>query len=47
MTNTGLLPENFWPKETGRSYTPSRYLTHLEAVRGRYSVINGLSHPDN
>ena len=47
MTNTGLLPENFWPKETGRSYAPSRYLSHLEPVRGRYSVMNGLSHPDN
>jgi hypothetical protein len=47
MTNTGLLPENFWPKEMGRSYTPSRYLSHLEPVRGRYSVMNGLSHPDN
>jgi uncharacterized protein (DUF1501 family) len=47
MTNTGLLPDNFWPKETGRSYTPSRYLSQLEPVRGRYSVMNGLSHPDN
>jgi hypothetical protein len=47
MTNTGLLPENFWPKETGSSYAPSRYLTHLEPVRGRYSVMHGLSHPDN
>jgi hypothetical protein len=47
MTNTGLLPENFWPKETGRTYAPSRYLAHLEAVRGRYSLMHGLSHPDN
>jgi len=47
MTNTGLLPENFWPKETGRTYAPSRYLSHLEAVRGHYSVMHGLSHPDN
>jgi hypothetical protein len=47
MTNTGLLPENFWPKETGRTYAPSRYLSHLEAVRGRYSLMHGLSHPDN
>jgi len=47
MTNTGLLPENFWPKETGRPYAPSRYLSHLEAVRGRYSLMHGLSHPDN
>jgi hypothetical protein len=47
MTNTGLLPEHFFPKETGRDYTPSRYLSYLEPVRGRYSVMNGLSHPDN
>jgi hypothetical protein len=47
MTNTGLLPENFWPKGTGRTYAPSRYLAHLEAVRGRYSLMHGLSHPDN
>ncbi len=47
MTNTGLLPENFWPKETGQEYTPSRYLAHLEPLRGRYSVMHGLSHPDN
>ena len=47
MTNTGLLPENFWPKETGKAFEPSRYLAHLEQVRGRYSVMNGLSHPDN
>jgi Protein of unknown function (DUF1552) len=47
MTNTGLLPGHFFPKETGRDYEPSRYLTHLESVRGRYTVMNGLSHPDN
>jgi hypothetical protein len=47
MTNTGLLPENFFPKETGKDFVPSRYLAHLESVRGRYTVINGLSHPDN
>ena len=47
MTNTGLLPENFFPKEPGADYQPSRYLAHLEPVRGRYTVINGLSHPDN
>ena len=47
MTNTGLLPENFWPKETGQDYKPSRYLAHLEPLRGRYSLMHGLSHPDN
>lgn len=47
MTNTGLLAENFFPKQTGSNYAPSRYLEHLEPVRGRYTVMNGLSHPDN
>ena len=47
MTNTGLLADHFFPKETGKDFAPSRYLAHLEAVRGRYTVINGLSHPDN
>ncbi len=47
MTNTGLLADHFFPKETGRDFAPSRYLAHLEPVRGRYTVINGLSHPDN
>ena len=47
MTNTGLIAENFFPKQTGFKYEPSRYLAHLEPVRGRYSVMSGLSHPDN
>ena len=47
MTNTGLLPENFFPKQTGKAFEPSRYLAHLEAVRGHYTVMHGLSHPDN
>ena len=47
MTNTGLLPDNFFPKQTGKDFESSRYLTHLEGIRGRYSVLNGLSHPDN
>jgi hypothetical protein len=47
MTNTGMIAENFFPKQTGFQYEPSRYLAHLEPLRGRYSVMNGLSHPDN
>lgn len=47
MTNTGLLADNFFPKQTGRDFEPSRYLAHLEGVRGRYTVMTGLSHPDN
>jgi hypothetical protein len=47
MTNTGLLAENFYPKQTGKDYEASRYLAHLDPVRGRYTVMSGLSHPDN
>ena len=47
MTNTGLLAENFFPAQGGRDFEPTRYLAHLNDVRGRYSVMRGLSHPDN
>jgi hypothetical protein len=47
MTNTGLLPDNFFTEQAGKDYEPSRYLAHLEGIRGRYTVMNGLSHPDN
>jgi len=47
MTNTGMIAENFFPAATGKDFAPSRYLSHLEPVRGRYTVMNGLSHPDN
>ena len=35
MTNTGMIAENFFPKQTGFQYEPSRYLAHLEPLRGR------------
>jgi len=47
MTNTGMIAENFFPAAAGKTFEPSRYLAHLEPVRGRYTVMNGLSHPDN
>jgi hypothetical protein len=47
MTNTGLLADNFFPAQTGKDFEPSRYLAHLEGIRGRCSVFSGLSHPDN
>jgi hypothetical protein len=47
MTNTGLLPEHFFPKDTDATAGTSRYLTHLEPIRGYFTVMNGLSHPDN
>ena len=47
MTNTGLLSDNFFPAQAGKDFEPSRYLAHLNGIRGRYTVMNGLSHPDN
>jgi hypothetical protein len=40
MTNTGLLSENFFPRQTGSDYEPSRYLNPLGGLRGSESVFN-------
>ena len=37
MTNTGLLPENFWPKEPGPSYAPKPVIWPKKAWRSRRS----------
>lgn len=47
MTNTGLIPDNFFPKATGFEYETTRYLAHLEEHRKNLTVIGGVSHPDN
>jgi hypothetical protein len=44
--NLGLLPENFFPRESGRDYTLSPYLEVLREHRGDFSVFSGVSHPD-
>src|SRR5688572_4252683 len=36
--NLGLLPEHFFPKGSGRDYTPSLYLKLLEAHRHDFTV---------
>lgn len=41
----GLLPENFFPKESGSDYKASRYLETFAPVRNKMSVFSGLSHP--
>ncbi len=38
-------PPQFFPEQTGRDYTPSRYLKWLEAYRKDYTIFSGLSHP--
>src|SRR5881296_1141606 len=44
--NLGLLPEQFFPKESGRDYPLSPYLEVLEAHRNDFTVFSGVSHPD-
>src|SRR5258706_1186539 len=44
--NLGLLPENFFPKDSGRDYTLSPYLEGLREHRNDVTVFSGISHPD-
>ena len=44
--NLGLLPELFFPKDAGRSYTLSPYLEILKEHRESFTVFSGVSHPD-
>ncbi len=44
--NLGLLPDLFFPKGTGRDYTPSPYLALLQAHRNDFTVFSGVSHPN-
>ena len=43
--NLGLLPDQFFPKTTGRGYTLSPYLEHLKDHREDFTVFSGVSHP--
>ena len=44
--NLGLLPDQFFPKESGRDYALSPYLENLKAHRNEFTVFSGVSHPD-
>jgi BMFP domain-containing protein YqiC len=44
--NLGLLPDKFFPTETGRNYTLSPYLEKLQEHRNDFTVFSGVSHPD-
>ncbi len=44
--NLGLLPDEFFPKDGGRSYTLSPYLEGLKAHRDDFTVFSGVSHPE-
>jgi hypothetical protein len=44
--NLGLLPEHFFPKDSGCNYTLSPYLETLKGHREDFTVFSGVSHPD-
>ena len=44
--NLGLLPEHFFPKESGRGYALSPYLELLKEQRDNFTVCSGVWHPD-
>ena len=44
--NLGLLADQFFPTGSGRDYTPSPYLQHLQAHRNDFTVFTGVSHPN-
>ncbi len=44
--NLGLLPDQFFPKQTGRDYPLSPYLEILQEHRDDFTVFSGVSHPD-
>jgi hypothetical protein len=44
--NLGVLPEQFFPKQTGRGYALSPYLELLKEHREDFTVFSGVSHPD-
>ena len=43
-TNMGILPQFFFPEQTGRDYTLSPYLERLAAHRDKFTVFSGESH---
>ena len=43
--NLGVLPWQFFPKDTGPGYALSPYLEELSDFRGDFSIFSGLSHP--
>src|SRR6266545_6766472 len=44
--NLGLLPDQFFPKGSGRDYTLSPYVECLKEHRHDFTVFSGVSHPD-
>ena len=44
--NLGLLPDQFFPKQSGRDYALSPYLETLREHRNDLTIFSGVSHPD-
>lgn len=44
--NLGVLDTQFFPKQAGRDYELSPYLSELKAFRDDFTVFSGVSHPD-
>jgi len=44
-TNMGLIAGNFFPKESGREWTPSPYLELIRQHRQDFTILSGTSHP--
>ncbi len=45
QTNQGILPQYFFPAETGQNYTLTPYLERLAGVRNQFTVFSGVSLP--
>lgn len=43
--NLGLLPDHFFPADSGKDYRLSPYLELLKAHRNEFTVFSGVSHP--
>jgi hypothetical protein len=44
-TNMGILPQYFFPEQSGKGYTLPAYLEKLTRHRDQLSVFSGVSHP--
>lgn len=44
--NLGILPGEFFPKNSGRDYVASPYLEHLQQHRNDFTSFEGVWHPD-
>lgn len=40
----GMYSQFFFPEATGKDYTPSRYLKHIDRHRENFTVFSGMSH---